>query len=111
MIGTDAMTGRRIDGEARLTQALRVIFTTSRGSLVMLRGFGSEVPRVVGQPINQFTLVDTFMAVAEGFEWEPEVELQRVRVAEAGPGWAEIVLDVAGPEGIEELLVRVGAVA
>lgn len=93
MIGMDRQTGRSIEGDAHLAQSILDILTTPKGTLVMLRDYGSDLPAVIDQPLNGETLIDAFQATAEAIAlWEPRIELGRVQVIEARAGYAELEL-------------------
>lgn len=86
MRGVDAVTGRALDGEGHLAQSITDILTTPRGSRVMRRDYGSDVPALLDAPMNAQTLLDFRVAVAEALQrWEPRVTLDRIEVIEAGP--------------------------
>ncbi|MGR3436185.1 MAG: GPW/gp25 family protein [Shimia sp.] len=80
----DRHTGRAIGGDAHLAQSVLDILTTPRGSLVMQREYGSDLPALLDQPINGSTIVDLYQATAEAIDrWEPRLDLARIRVADA----------------------------
>ncbi|MGR3501608.1 GPW/gp25 family protein [Pseudaestuariivita sp.] len=86
-------TGRKLDGADHLAQSIHDILTTSKGTLVMLRDYGSNLPDIIDQPLNGETLIDVYAATAEALDrWEPRIQLGRVQVVEAGPGFAELEL-------------------
>ena len=93
MIGMDRPTGRSIEGDAHLAQSILDILTTPKGTLVMLRDYGSDLPAVIDQPLKGETLIDAYQASAEAIAlWEPRIELGRVQVIEARAGYAELEL-------------------
>lgn len=93
MTGMNRYTGRRIEGDAHLAQSLLDILTTPKGSLVMLRDYGSDLPNIIDQPLNGETLVDAYQATAEALAlWEPRIDLARVQVAQTRAGFAELEL-------------------
>ena len=93
MIGMDRQTGRSIEGGAHLAQSILDILTTPKGTLVMLRDYGSDLPAVIDQPLNGETLIDVYQATAEALAlWEPRIELGRVQVIDARAGYAELEL-------------------
>jgi len=72
MIGMNRHTGRKIEGAAHLAQSIHDILTTPKGSLVMLRDYGSDLPDVIDQPLNGETMIDAYLATAEALDlWEP----------------------------------------
>lgn len=93
MSGMDRRTGRRIDGAAHLAQSIHDILTTLKGTRVMRRDYGSDLPGVIDQPLNGETLIDAYQATAEALDlWEPRIELARIRLVAARAGYAEFEL-------------------
>lgn len=101
MNGTDATTGKPLDGLAHLQQSIKDILTTPIGSRVMRRDYGSRLPRLVDAPMNRATLIDMYAATAEALAtWEPRFSVQQVVAVSAAPGRVE--LEVTGeylPDG------------
>ena len=96
MIGMNRHTGRSIDGLAHLAQSIYDILTTPKGSVVMNRAYGSDLPKIIDQPINKQTLIDLYMAVAEAIgAWEPRVYLTHISVLAARAGAVELELSDA----------------
>ena len=93
MNGTDAQTGKRLAGLDHLRQSIRDILTTPIGSRVMRRDYGSRLYRLVDAPLNRATILDLYAATAEALAtWEPRIEVQEVRAAEADAGKVTISL-------------------
>ncbi len=93
MIGMNRHTGRKLEGGAHLAQSILDILTTPKGTLVMQRTYGSDLPDVIDQPLNGETLIDAYQATAEALAlWEPRISLGRVQVLDARPGYAELEL-------------------
>lgn len=91
--GMDRQTGRKITGDAHLAQSIADILTTPKGTLVMLRDYGSDLPDIIDQPINGETLIDVYQATAEALDlWEPRLKLERVQITQARAGFAELEL-------------------
>lgn len=91
MKGTDANTGKPLDGLAHLQQSIKDILTTPIGSRVMRRDYGSRLPRLVDAPMNRATLIDLYAATAEALlEWEPRFSVQQVVAVSAAPGRVEL---------------------
>jgi phage baseplate assembly protein W len=86
MRGTDAVTGKPLDGVAHLRQSIRDILTTPLGSRVMRRDYGSRLFDLVDNPLNDATIIEIYAATAEALiRWEPRLLVQRVqaRILEA----------------------------
>ena len=95
VVGMNAVTGKPLDGIDHLIQSIRDIFTTRVGTRVMRRDYGSELPRLIDQPMNQALLLEIFVAAIDALDrWEPRFRIKRVFVAAAVPG--TLTLDVAG---------------
>jgi len=93
MSGMNRHTGLAVEGSAHLSQSILDILTTPKGTRVMRRDYGSDLPNIIDQPINGETLVDIYQATAEALdEWEPRLELARVQLAHAEAGRIEIEL-------------------
>jgi len=89
MTGMNRQTGRHIDTKGHLAQSVHDILTTPKGSLVMLRDYGSDLPEAIDRPLNGETLIDAYQAIAEALDlWEPRIGLARVAVVEARAGFA-----------------------
>lgn len=79
--GTNATDGTLLGGAAHLKQSIRDILTTRLNSRVMLREYGSKLPELVDNPLNELTKIELFAATAEALErWEPRFRLDRVYV-------------------------------
>lgn len=93
MIGTSRTTARPIDDAARLAQSIGDILSTPRGTRVMRRDYGSDLPLLIDQPMNGETVVDIYAATAEAIDrWEPAFQLRRVEIAAASAGRMELRL-------------------
>ncbi len=93
MIGMSRQTARLIAGAERLAQAIDDILTTPKGSRVMRRDYGSDLPYLIDAPMNDETIVDIYAATAEAIDlWEPEFELRRVEIVGASAGRMELRL-------------------
>ena len=94
MLGTATSTLEPLGGFAHVVQSIRDILTTPKGSRVLRRDYGSDVPALLDRPMNNDTLVDFYMAAAEAVDlWEPRVRVERVQfVAAAADGKTELDL-------------------
>lgn len=76
MIGMNATTGRTLSGLAHLMQSITTILTTSLGSRLMRREFGSDLPNRVDAPNNGTTRARLYAAIATALmRWEPRLRL------------------------------------
>ena len=81
MKGMDAKTGKSLDGTAHLKQSVADILTTRIGSRVMRRDYGSNIMKLVDQPMNDSWVVDVVAEVQRALtKWEPRIKVKRVFV-------------------------------
>jgi phage baseplate assembly protein W len=96
MLGMDARTGKRLEGDAHLAQSIGDLLSTPIGSRVMRRDYGSALFELVDQPGNTHTLVRLYAAVAMAImRWEPRIRLRKVSL-EAGETLGSWILNLAG---------------
>lgn len=112
MSGIGRDTGRRLTDRAHLAQSITDILSTPKGTRVMRRDYGSDLPALIDAPINGETVVDLFMATAEALDaWEPRYRLRRVEISEARAGHMHLRLtgEVMGQS--DALDIELGAAA
>ena len=81
MTGLSRHTGQQLTDEAHLAQSVGVILSTPKGSRVLRRTFGSDLPRLIDMPVTPDTIIDVYAATAEALDlWEPRLALRRVSV-------------------------------
>lgn len=101
MIGIDKNTGKALEGLAHLKQSIEDILTTPKGTRVMRREYGSDLPRLVDAPTNRETLLDIYAATAGALaEWEPRIAVESVTATDITEG--RIILSITGeylPDG------------
>lgn len=79
--GINKDTGRWLTGWDHVLQSLVVIFTTRIGSRFMRRVFGSAVPRLLGEPLNERTITRYIAAIIVAIEiWEPRFRIVRIDI-------------------------------
>ncbi len=77
--GMNTKTGRTLSGDAHLRLSIADILGTRKGTRVMRRDYGSDVPRHVDRPLSRSTLVDIVADSAMALDqWEPRIRLDRV---------------------------------
>ncbi|WP_260925407.1 GPW/gp25 family protein [Novosphingobium sp. 9] len=82
MKGIDATSGKAIDGTAHLAQSIGKILTTPLGSRVMLRDFGSMLPRLIDRPGNAANVMLLRAATALALKtWEPRIAISKVTLS------------------------------
>jgi len=80
MQGMSATTGKTIDGLAHLRQSITDILTTPVGSRVMRRDYGSDLFKLIDQPIHETTLLKLYAATVDALaRWEPRIKITRVQ--------------------------------
>jgi phage baseplate assembly protein W len=95
MSGLDRTTGDVIDGIDLLRQQIEDVLSTPVGTRVLRRDYGSELPRLVGAPLNGETVVDVYAATAEAIDrFVGEFALARVTITAADPG--RFMFEIAG---------------
>ena len=93
MRGTNRETGKALDGLAHLKQSIADILTTRKGTRVMLRDYGSELPALVDRPMNAELVVDLYAETALALAtWEPRLRLKTVAIAAADIGRIELTM-------------------
>lgn len=93
MIGMSAKTGEALGGVEHLRQSVLDILRTRKGSRVMRRDYGSDLPRLVDSPVNAAGIADIIAATADALaRWEKRIKVTNVRVATVGPGTVEITI-------------------
>lgn len=96
MRGINASTGKALDGNDHLRQSIKDILTTRIGTRVLRRDYGSRLPDLVDNPMNELLKVELFAATAEALEtWEPRFRLDRVYLQSASSE-GKIVLALEG---------------
>lgn len=88
MLGMDATTGKPLAGRAHLAQSVANILATRLATLVTLREYGSDLPRLVDRPLGQPLVMRIYAAVAGALmKWEPRIKIDSMRLEEAGAGF------------------------
>jgi len=98
MNGVNRQTGKRLSGSAHLSQSIIDILTTPKGSRVLVREYGSDVPDLVDNPQDDLTRLRIIAATASALaKWEPRIKLTRVTVAFYVDGGCDV-----GIEGVNK---------
>lgn len=96
MNGINISTGKSLSGVAHVRQSIRDILTTRIGTRVMRRDYGSRLPELIDNPMNELLKVELFAATAEALvKWEPRFRLERVYLQSASEA-GKIVLALEG---------------
>lgn len=95
MIGINSLSGKPLSGVSHLKQSIKDILTTPIGTRIMRRDYGSNLFKLIDNPINDSLKFDIYANVAEALDkWEPRFTLKQVSLVEVMPG--KIVLDIEG---------------
>jgi phage baseplate assembly protein W len=82
MNGMDATTGKAISGVDHLEQSVRDILGTPLGTRIGRRTYGSLVPELLDQPMNDLTRVRLFAASALAIQrQEPRLKAAKFSLA------------------------------
>ena len=82
-----------LQAKNHLAQSITDILTTPIGTRVMRPDYGSNLPRLVDQPMNKSWKLKVFAACAEALDkWEPRIRLDKAALSSIGAGYAEIEL-------------------
>lgn len=78
-IDLDRRTGEVITGWESTVQSIEEIFLTNFGERVMREWFGSMVPRLLGELLNNKNVLAFFTAVCSAIEqWEPRYRVTKI---------------------------------
>lgn len=102
MTGMNAVTGRKISGIEHIQQSVRDILTTPVGSRVMRRDYGSLLPELLAQPLNDATILRVYAAAVMAIlRWEPRIKVRSIRreVSTRKPGRAVLSIDAITTNG------------
>ena len=100
MIGMSRNIGTRLADGAHLAQSVTDILSTAKGSRVMRRSYGCNLPRLIDAPMNGETLIDLYAEAADALDlWEPRLRLLRVQVTSASAGRLALELTVETIDG------------
>lgn len=99
MQGVNALTGKRLAGDAHLRQSVIDILSTPKNSRVLLRDYGSELPDLIDNPQDESTRVRIVGATASALaRWEPRLTLKRVQVVRNGDGAFDLTIEGVNKE-------------
>lgn len=92
MLGMDARTGKRIEGDAHLVQSIADVLTTPIGSRVMRRDYGSLLLDLIDQPFTPLLKLRLFAAVAVALSrWEPRIRVRKIAVEQGDQPGAFVI--------------------
>lgn len=104
MIGMDRTTGKTIEGADHLRQSIADILGTPLGTRVARRDYGSRLPELLDQPLNDTTRIRVFAAAALAIlRQEGRARVSRLALEPGdAPGRARLIVtgrrnDAVGP--------------
>ncbi|SDP46122.1 hypothetical protein SAMN04488595_109204 [Ralstonia sp. 25mfcol4.1] len=99
-LGLNSTTGRAITDLEHIWQSIRDILTTPEGTRSMRRTYGSQVPMLIDQPLNDVTQLRVMSAsVAAIVKWEPRVQVNSASFVIDGEGAMTVDLDADRVDG------------
>lgn len=94
--GINAVTGEVLSDWPHVRQSIRKILMTPRGSRVMRRTFGSDLPDLADLKMTRRNILAIYSAAASAIlEWEPRFRMSSGRVTQARADGA-LSLDIFG---------------
>lgn len=102
MRGMNAHTGRAVDDLDHIRQSVRDILTTRLGSRIMRRDYGSLLPELIDQPLNDATLLRAYsVSIMALLIWDPRLRVTAIRkhASAEEPGRALLELDAITTDG------------
>lgn len=112
MRGMSRTGGEALTGIDHLRQSVADILTTRKGTRVMRRDYGSELPALVDRPINAQLEIDLYAETVLAIDtWEPRLKVRSVGITKAEPGMIELYmvaddLESGGEIRLEGLVIR-----
>lgn len=80
-IGMNVATGRSVNDLEHLKQSINQILTTPIGTRIERRAFGSLLPELIDQPLNDYLRIQLYAATATALAtYEPRLKLTRVQL-------------------------------
>lgn len=102
--GVHSSTGKPLSDWQHVEQSIKTILNTAIGSRVMLRNFGSDLPRLIGRRMTPQNILLVYAAAASAIHaWEPRFRMRAGRVLNADVT-GRLQLEISGtyyPLGLE----------
>jgi len=95
-MGMNAVNGRKLEGLDHIRQSVAGIITTPLGTRVMRREYGSLLPELIDQPLNDALLLQAYVATVMALiRWEPRIRVTAIRrrVSSGQAGHATLEID------------------
>lgn len=118
MRGMNAHTGRALADIDHLQQSLSDILLTPLGSRVMRRDYGSLLPDLIDQPLNEALLLQLYAAAVMAIvQWEPRVTINQITFTPATAAGQAATLELivtrhdTGTQSADNVAIALGAAA
>lgn len=93
MRGMNSCTGRPLAGIEHLKQSIADILRTPKGSRAMLRGYGSNLFKLVDRPLTPATITEIYAETVGALStWEPRLKMNSVSAIQPSAGHIELAL-------------------
>ncbi|RRV41181.1 GPW/gp25 family protein [Pseudomonas sp. p106] len=101
-------TGSTLTTREHIAQSVEDILTTRLGTRIARREYGSLLPELIDQPLNETTCLRLYAATAMALlRWEPRINLTRVQLNISDlTGRAELDMTAVLVDNNEEFNVR-----
>lgn len=98
-MGMNSANGRALTGNDHIRQSLTDILATPLGTRVMRRDYGSLIPELIDQPLNNANLLRLYSAAVVAIaQWEPRVKINRVTRSLSSSGQATLSIEATRAE-------------
>lgn len=89
------VTGQSLNSELdSIRQSIGDILSTPIGSRVMRREYGSKVPNLIDQPVNQNLILQLYSAIYTALlKWENRISLEQITITTIAQGYLTLDLD------------------
>jgi uncharacterized protein len=84
MSGINRRTGAALEGWPHVLQSLIDVWTTPKGTRVMLRDYGCDLVGLIDRPAGRDTVLEVIMAAMDAETWEPRFAIRECEIAAAG---------------------------
>jgi phage baseplate assembly protein W len=82
--GLNRQSGAALEGWPHVLQSLLDVWTTPKGTRVMLREYGCDLVGLIDRPAGRDTVLEAIMAVMDAEQWEPRFRIRECSVTQAG---------------------------
>ena len=87
MQGMSRQNGGYLDDIAHLKQSIIDILSTPIGSRVLNREYGSNLYKLIDEPVNQYLYQKIYAAVVEALDrWEPRIKVTKLSIVSVNEG-------------------------